>query len=140
MARECPQFERAFARENSYCGWNSPPTFCWKSDTGRKNMYAIIADGGRQYKVQSGQILEIDFRTVEAGSEMKFERVLAISSDAGFKLGKPTVAGATVTAKVLGESKGEKIFIQKFRRRKNSKRRTGHRQKYVKVQIGDIAG
>ena len=103
-------------------------------------MYAIIADGGRQYKVQSGQILEIDFRTVEAGSELKFDRVLAISSDAGFKLGKPLVAGATVTAKVLGESKGEKIFIQKFRRRKNSKRRTGHRQKYVKVQIGDIAG
>ena len=103
-------------------------------------MYAIIADGGRQYKVQSGQILEIDFRTVEAGAELKFERVLAISSDAGFKLGKPTVEGATVTAKVLGESKGEKIFVQKFRRRKNSKRRTGHRQKYVKVQIGDIAG
>ena len=74
-------------------------------------MYAIIADGGRQYKVQSGQILEIDFRTVAAGDELKFDRVLAISSDSGFKLGKPTVEGASVSAKVLGETKGEKIFI-----------------------------
>lgn len=103
-------------------------------------MYAIIADGGRQYKVQTGQILEIDFRKVAAGDEMKFDRVLAISGKDGIKLGKPTVEGASVSAKVIGETKGDKIFIQKFRRRKNSKRRTGHRQKYVKVQIGEIAG
>lgn len=103
-------------------------------------MYAIIADGGRQYKVEEGQILEIDFREAEAGSEMTFDRVLAVSGDSGIKLGKPTVAGASVTAKVIGETKGDKIFVQKFRRRKNSKRRTGHRQKYVKVQIGKIAG
>lgn len=102
-------------------------------------MYAIIADGGRQYKVEQGQVLEIDFRAVEPGEELTFDRVLAVSTDDGFKLGKPTVAGATVSAKVLGESKGEKIFVQKFRRRKNSKRRTGHRQKYVKVQIETIA-
>ena len=103
-------------------------------------MYAIIADGGRQYKVQTGQILEIDFRKVTAGEELKFDRVLAIGGKDGFKLGKPTVDGASVAAKVIGETKGDKIFIQKFRRRKNSKRRTGHRQKYVKVQIGEIAG
>lgn len=104
-------------------------------------MYAIIADGGRQYKVEEGQMLEIDFRDVTAGDTLTFDRVLAVSSDAGgFKLGKPTVSGATVTAKVIGETKGDKIYIQKFRRRKNSKRRTGHRQKYVKVQIGSIAG
>jgi large subunit ribosomal protein L21 len=102
-------------------------------------MYAIIADGGRQYKVEEGQMLEIDFRDVNAGDEIKFERVLAVSSDAGFKLGKPTVEGASVSAKVIGETKGEKLTVQKFRRRKNSKRRTGHRQKYVKVQIGSIA-
>lgn len=102
-------------------------------------MYAIIADGGRQYKVEEGQFLEIDYREVEAGSEIKFEKVLAVSGDAGFKLGTPLVEGASVTAKVVGETKGDKIYIQKFRRRKNSKRRTGHRQKYVKVQIGSIA-
>lgn len=100
--------------------------------------YAIIADGGRQYKVEAGQKLEIDYREVEAGSSLTFDRVLAISDDKGFRLGKPTVSGATVTAKVLGDTKGEKIFVQKFRRRKNSKRRTGHRQKYVEVQIDSI--
>ena len=105
-------------------------------------MYAIIADGGRQYKVEEGQMLEIDFRELNAGDEIKFERVLAVSSDAGFKLGKlgkPTVEGASVSAKVIGNTKGEKLTVQKFRRRKNSKTRTGHRQKYVKVQIGSIA-
>ena len=103
-------------------------------------MYAIIADGAHQYKVEEGQVLEIDFRDVAAGDQITFERVLAVSSDSGFKLGKPTVEGAKVSAKVVGETKGDKIFVQKFRRRKNSKRRTGHRQKYIKVQIDSIAG
>ncbi len=85
-------------------------------------------------------MLEIDFRDVSAGDELTFDRVLAVSSDSGFKLGQPVIEGATVSAKVIGETKGDKIYIQKFRRRKNSKRRTGHRQKYVKVQIGSIAG
>ena len=105
----------------------------------REMSYAIIADGGRQYKVESGQKLEIDYREAEVGSSVVFDRVLAISDDAGFKLGKPTVEGATVTAKVLGDTKGDKIYVQKFRRRKNSKRRTGHRQKYVQVQIDKIS-
>ena len=85
-------------------------------------------------------MLEIDFREVNVGDTVTFDRVLAVSGDGGFKLGKPTVAGVSISAKVIGETKGEKIYIQKFRRRKNSKRRTGHRQKYVKVQIGSIAG
>ena len=100
--------------------------------------YAIIADGGRQYKVEAGQKLEIDYREVEPGGSIVFDRVLAVSSDKGFQLGKPTVEGAKVTAKVIGETKGDKIYVQKFRRRKNSKRRTGHRQKYVEVQIDSI--
>lgn len=102
-------------------------------------MYAIIADGAHQYKVEEGQMLEIDFRDLDAGEQITFDRVLAVSSDSGFKLGKPTVEGAKVSAKVVGETKGEKIYVQKFRRRKNSKRRTGHRQKYTKVQIDSIA-
>ena len=102
-------------------------------------MYAIIADGGRQYKVEEGQFLEVDFREVEAGSDMTFDRVLAVSNGDDFRLGTPTVDGASVTAKVIGETKGDKIYVQKFRRRKNSKRRTGHRQKYVRVQISGIS-
>ena len=101
-------------------------------------MYAIVADGGRQYKVEEGQFLEIDYRQLEQGSELTFDRVLAISDGDNFKLGQPTVAGAAVTAKVVGDAKGEKIYVQKFRRRKNSKTRTGHRQKYVRVQISNI--
>ena len=103
-------------------------------------MYAIVADGGRQYKVEEGQTLEIDYRELEAGSEFTFDRVLAVSDGENFKLGSPTVSGASVSAKVIGDCLGDKIYVQKFRRRKNSKRRTGHRQKYVKVQISSIAG
>ena len=101
-------------------------------------MYAIIADGGRQYKVEEGQTLEIDFRAAEPGDELKFDRVLALSDDKGFRVGQPEVAGAEVSAKVIDQTKGDKIYVQKFRRRKNSKRRTGHRQKYMRVRIDSI--
>jgi large subunit ribosomal protein L21 len=103
-------------------------------------MYAIIADGGRQYKVEEGQELEIDYRDVPKGEAVKFERVLAVSGEGGVKLGKPTVAGASVTAEVLGPVNGPKLVVQKFRRRKNSRRKTGHRQLYTMVRIGKIEG
>ncbi|MCP4080088.1 MAG: 50S ribosomal protein L21 [Planctomycetaceae bacterium] len=102
-------------------------------------MYAIIADGGRQHKVEEGQTLEVDLRQVNPGDQITFDRVLAIGGDEGFKLGTPEVSGASVTAKVIDQSKGNKVFVQKFRRRKNSKRRTGHRQKYTRVRIEKIA-
>ena len=102
-------------------------------------MYAIISDSGRQYKVEEGQELDVDFRQVETDDELTFDRVLAVSDEDGLKLGKPIVDGASVTAKVLGPERGEKIYVQKLRRRKNSRRRTGHRQWYTKVQIVKIA-
>jgi large subunit ribosomal protein L21 len=102
-------------------------------------MYAIIADGGRQYRVQEGQELEVDLRTASKGDEITFDRVLAVSSDEGLKLGQPLVDGATVTGQVLAVTQGEKIMVQKLRRRKNSRRRTGHRQMYTKVRIQKIA-
>ena len=102
-------------------------------------MYAIIADGGRQYKVEEGQELEIDYREISSGDELKFERVLALSNEGGLRLGSPTVDGASVTAQVLGPVKGEKIYVQKLRRRKNSRRRTGHRQIYTRVRISKIS-
>lgn len=104
-------------------------------------MYAIILDGGRQYKVTPGQRLDIDYRDgTETGDSIEFSQVLAIGGDEGLRLGSPAVNGAKVTAKVIGIEKGEKIFIQKFRRRKNSKRRFGHRQIYTRIEIGEIAG
>jgi large subunit ribosomal protein L21 len=103
-------------------------------------MYAIIVDGGRQYKVQEGQELAIDYRDLREGDSVTFDRVLAVGEGAGMKLGTPTVSGATVTAEVLGLGQGPKIEVHKLRRRKNSRRHTGHRKMLTKVRIKAIAG
>ena len=103
-------------------------------------MYAIFIDGGRQYKVSEGQILDLDYRDVPAGEVLKLDRVLCVSNGSSVKLGGPNVAGALVSAEVIGPQKGEKIYIQKFRRRKNYRRRTGHRQLYTRVNISKIEG
>lgn len=103
-------------------------------------MYAIIVDGGRQYRVEPGMELDVDYREIAQGESVTFERVLAVSGDDGMKLGAPTVAGATVTASVIGTQMDKKIYVQKFRRRKHSKRRTGHRQMHTRVLIQSIAG
>jgi large subunit ribosomal protein L21 len=102
-------------------------------------MYAIISDGGRQLKVEEGQELSIDFRPVPAGETLTFDRVMAVSDGAGdLKLGAPLVSGASVVAEVLGPEKGEKITVQKLRRRKTYRRRTGHRSLYTRVRISSI--
>ncbi len=104
------------------------------------NTYAIIAADGRQYKVEEGQEIQVDLRDdVEGGATITFDQVLVISDGTNIKLGKPTVAGAAVTAEVISPlEKGDKIFIQKMRRRKNYRRRTGHRQKFTRVKISKI--
>ena len=101
-------------------------------------MYAVIADGGRQYKVEKGQELDIDYREVSKGDPIQFDRVLALSHEEDLQLGKPYLDGATVTAEVLGVRFGEKLVVQKLRRRKNSRRKTGHRQMYTKVRVLSI--
>ncbi len=101
-------------------------------------MYAIFADGGRQYKVEEGQELEVDYRELAKGDELTFDRVLAIGGDGSVKLGTPQVDGGSVSAEVLGVSFGDKLTVQKFRRRKNSRRRTGHRQMHTRVRINKI--
>ncbi len=101
-------------------------------------MYAIFEDGGRQFKVEEGQQLEVDYRDVPGGVEVKFDRVLAYRDDDGLKVGQPTLESAGVTAEVMAVSQGPKLTIQKFRRRKNSRTRTGHRQLYTRVKITKI--
>ncbi len=101
-------------------------------------MYAIIADGGRQFKVEEGTELEIDYRDLPKGELIEFDRVLAVSKDDGFQVGRPTIDGASVKAEVLNLTQGPKLTVQKFRRRKNSKRRTGHRQMYTRIRISKI--
>ena len=103
-------------------------------------MYAIIADGGSQYKVEEGQELTIDFRDLSAGEKLTFGNVLAVSDGAGdLKLGTPMLEGATVEAEVVGSEKGEKLVVQKIRRRKNSRRKTGHRSINTRVKIAKIS-
>jgi large subunit ribosomal protein L21 len=101
-------------------------------------MYAIFTDGGRQYRVEEGQELDVDFRDVARGSQLRFDRILAVSTEGGLKLGQPLVPGAAVAAEVVGVEMGNKEFIQKFRRRKNYRRRTGHRQMFTRVKISKI--
>jgi len=102
-------------------------------------MYAIIEDGGRQYKVEEGQELEIDYREISTGEQLTFDRVLAVRGEEGLRLGQPMLAGASVTAEVLGVRQGPKLFVQKFRRRKTFRKRFGHRQLLTRVKIGKIA-
>ena len=102
-------------------------------------MYAMIASDGRQYKVEEGQEIQVDLRDAKEGDKVTFDRVLLVSGGGSVKVGQPTVAGASVTAEVLGQEMGDKIYIQKIRRRKNFRRRTGHRQMYTRVRIDAIA-
>jgi large subunit ribosomal protein L21 len=103
-------------------------------------MYAIITDGKRQLKVEEGQVLDIDYRDTPSGESITFDRVLAVAGGDAPRIGQPLVGGATVRAEVLGPIQGPKLVVQKFRRRKNSKRRTGHRQLFTQVKITGISG
>jgi large subunit ribosomal protein L21 len=104
-------------------------------------MYAIISDGGRQLKVTEDEEIVVDYRDVPAGEKVTFDRVLAVSDGAGdLKLGSPLVSGASVVAEVLGPEKGEKLVVQKFRKRKTYRVKTGHRSLYTRVKISSIKG
>lgn len=103
-------------------------------------MFAIIEDGSRQYRVSPGDTLTVDYRdSVSDGDALSFERVLLANGGGASVLGKPTIDGAQVAAEVVtAEYKGPKLEIQKVRRRKNSRRHTGHRQKHTVVKITDV--
>ena len=101
-------------------------------------MYAIIEDSGTQLRVEQGQTLEIDLRKAAPGESVTFERVLLVADEKGVRLGKPVIQGAKVTAEVIGEMKGPKIEVFKLRRRKSSRRHTGHRQGYLRVRVTAI--
>ncbi|HSW45769.1 MAG TPA: 50S ribosomal protein L21 [Phycisphaerae bacterium] len=102
-------------------------------------MYAIIEDGGRQYKVASGDKLYVDLRAIPEGQDtIEFTQVLAVGEGAKAKIGQPLIDGAKVVAKVAGEVKGRKVTGYKFRRRKNYRRKLGHRQQYLEVTVSDI--
>ena len=103
-------------------------------------MYAIIVTGGKQYKVSEGDIIFVEKLNAEEGTTVTFDQVIAVSGNDGLKVGAPTVAGATVTANVVKNGKGKKIYVLKYKAKKNEKKKIGHRQPYTKVQIQTIAG
>jgi large subunit ribosomal protein L21 len=103
-------------------------------------MYAVIREGGRQFTVREGDRILVNRQNLQPDAEVRFEEVLLLGDDNGAKIGKPTVAGAAVVGKVLGEKLGEKLVVFKFRRRKDSKSKKGHRQHYTAVRVESITG
>jgi len=101
-------------------------------------MYAIIESGGKQYKVQEGDVVFLEKLEQEAGDVINFDKVLAYSNDGDFSVGKPYLKNVTVSAKVLNQGKNKKIVIFKYKSKKGYRRKQGHRQPYTKVQIEKI--
>ena len=100
-------------------------------------MYAIVRDRGAQYRVEEGQLLVVAQMDIEPGAEVTFDEVLMIGGDEP-RIGAPTVANAQVRAEVVGEARGEKIIVFKYRNKKRYRRRTGHRQDYTRLAIKEI--
>ena len=103
-------------------------------------MYAIIETGGKQYKVNEGDVIYVEKLGLNEGDAVEFNCVKAISMGDDFKVGAPTVEGATVTANVISNGKGKKIHVIKYKSKKNEKKKIGHRQPYTKLQIVAING
>ena len=103
-------------------------------------MFAVIKTGGKQYRVATDDVLTIEKLEGEAGSEVEFTEVLMVGRNGAPKIGTPTVAGAKVTAELVEQTRGPKLIAFKKRRRKNSRRKKGHRQDLTKVRITNIIG
>ena len=102
-------------------------------------MYAVIATGGKQYRVEKGGVLRIEKLSAEPGSTVEFNEVLMVADGDVVRLGKPLLAGGKVTATVEKHAKGDKVVIVKFRRRKHYMRQGTHRQHYTQVRVTEIS-
>ena len=103
-------------------------------------MYAVIVTGGKQYRVQQGDVIFVEKMDVAEGAEVSFSNVLAVGEEGSVKVGSPVVEGASVAAKVIKNGKGKKLNIITYRPKKGSARHMGHRQPYTKVEITAING
>ena len=103
-----------------------------------KDMYAVIATGGKQYRVNVGDEIFIEKIEGEAGDNVKFAEVLAVSDESGLRVGSPTLDGATVEAEIVKQGKGKKVIIFKYKAKKGYRRKNGHRQPYTRVRIAKI--
>jgi len=103
-------------------------------------MYAVIVSGGKQHRVKEGETLKLEKLEVETGGRVEFDRVLLVADGEKVQVGSPVVDGAKVTAEVVNHGRHDKIQIIKFRRRKHSMKRQGHRQWFTEVKITGIKG
>ncbi len=101
-------------------------------------MYAVISSGGKQYRVQPGETVRIEKLQAGVGQNVRFDEILAVRTDKEFKVGTPTVTGASVTGTVVDQGRGDKIIVFKFKRKKQYKKTTGHRQDFTAVKISEI--
>ncbi len=102
--------------------------------------YAVLQTGGKQYKVSEGSEIEVDKIEAEAGSDLKFDKVLLLAQDGVFQLGRPHLEGVLISAKVVEQKKGKKIRVAKFKAKARYRNVTGHRQHLTKLQITKISG
>ena len=109
------------------------------SNGGTASTYAVIATGGKQYRVKVGDKITVERLADEAGSAITIDQVLLIGGDGETKIGTPVVDGASVTATVDEHDRGEKIVVFKFKKRKRYRRRTGHRQALTRLTITGIS-
>ncbi len=101
-------------------------------------MYAVIKTGGKQYQVSEGDVIQVDLVKGQPGEAVEIDDVLMLKTDTEVKIGTPVVSGAKVTATIVDHVKGKKIVVFKFKRRKDYRRKLGHRQKYTKLRIESI--
>jgi large subunit ribosomal protein L21 len=109
-----------------------------KSATGNDAQYAIVETGGKQYRVQVGDVLSVEKLDGETGAEVTLDRVLLVGGNGDTKVGTPVVEGASVAATIADQYRGEKIVVFKYKPKKNYRRKTGHRQSLTKLQITGI--
>ena len=102
-------------------------------------MYAIIETGGKQYKVSEGDVITVEKLAAEAGSEYSFDKVLVLSKESDITVGAPYVAGAKVTASVIGDGKAKKVIVYKYKSKKGFHKKKGHRQPFTKLKINAIS-
>jgi large subunit ribosomal protein L21 len=103
-------------------------------------MYAVIENGGKQYRVQPGDTVLVEKLPGSTGDAVEFDRVLLVSSDDSVAIGRPVVDGARVTGEIVEQGQGPKLTVYKFKRRKNQRKRNGHRQAYTAVAIKTVTG
>ncbi len=101
-------------------------------------MYAVIETGGKQYRVSEGSTIKVERLEAEVGNTIEISQVLAIGKDEGISVGRPVLENAAVVAEVINHARGKKVIAYKYKRRKDSDRKVGHRQDYTELKIKEI--